>query len=215
MDLADIWPPFGLTIRTGDLEMTPVRETDYPELAETAGAGVRPDGVFAFLVDWDTGSAEQVARSLAQYHWRTRGEFSTEGWTIEFAVRAQGRIIGVQGVSSTSFPRTRSVSTGSWLARSEHGKGYGTRMRAALVTAFADHFGAETFHTGYFIGNDASRRVSEKVGYRPNGEHTIIAQDGNAHLEYRAVLSADKIVRPPDPVEVTGAEAVRRFLGID
>ncbi|MGC3022661.1 hypothetical protein ACPUD7_13425, partial [Brevibacterium sp. FAM 24630] len=40
MDLADIWPPFGLTIRTGDLEMTPVRETDYPELAETAGAGV-------------------------------------------------------------------------------------------------------------------------------------------------------------------------------
>ena len=108
----------------------------------------------------------------------------------------------------------RSVKTGSWLARSEQGRGYGTRMRRALVTAFADHLGARTFHTGYVEGNDASRRVSEKLGYSPNGDFTIVVQGGVACTEHQMVLRADDIVRD-DAVEVAGAEAVRRFLGLD
>ncbi len=76
MDLAEIWPPFGLRITTGDMELTPTREADLPELAEIARGGVRRDGVRAFLVDWDSGTDEEIGRSIAQYQWGTRANYS-------------------------------------------------------------------------------------------------------------------------------------------
>ncbi|MBR7503788.1 hypothetical protein KCW65_27270, partial [Mycobacterium tuberculosis] len=76
MDLTEIWPPFGLRITTGDMELTPTREADLPELAEIARGGVRRDGVRAFLVDWDSGTDEEIGRSIAQYQWGTRANYS-------------------------------------------------------------------------------------------------------------------------------------------
>ncbi|MCF2571318.1 GNAT family N-acetyltransferase [Brevibacterium sp. UCMA 11754] len=197
------------------MELSPVRESDYPELAVIADGGVRRHGTPAFIINWDSGSREEIARSIAQYQWSTRANFRVDEWTIEFTARVDGRAVGIQGVSAKDFVRTRSISTGSWLALQEQGKGYGTQMRRAVVTAFADHFDAAAFHSGYFEGNGASRRVSEKLGYSPNGVKTTIAQDGLAHAEHQVILAASDIVRGPDPVEVAGAEVVRRFLGLD
>lgn len=216
MDLESIWPPFALRIRAGDMELSPVRETDYPELAAIADGGVRGDDVQSFLVNWDSGTAEEVARSIAQYQWGTRARFHVDDWTIEFTVRVDGRAVGVQGVSAMGFTRTRSVTTGSWLALQEQGQGYGTRMRSAVVAAFADHFDAEAFHSAYFEGNDSSRRVSEKLGYSPNGVKTSLAADGQARDEHQLVLAAKDIDRGADwfRVDVSGTEGVRRFLGL-
>ncbi|WP_228278498.1 hypothetical protein [Brevibacterium limosum] len=91
MDIPEVWPPFALHLRSGDMELSPAREADTPELAEIARGGVRRDGIEAFLDDWDSGSDEQVARSLAQYHWSTRATFTVDDWTMEFTVRAGGR----------------------------------------------------------------------------------------------------------------------------
>lgn len=215
MDLEDVWPPFALKIQCGDMELSPVRESDYPELAVIADGGVRRHGKPAFLVNWDSGSHAEVARSIAQYQWSTRANFRVDDWTIEFTVRVAGRVVGVQGLSAKDFVRARSVSTGSWLSLNEQSMGYGTRMRRAAITAFADHFDAAVFHSGYLEGNDASRRVSEKLGYSPNGVKTILAQDGLAHTEQQVILAASNIVRGPEPVQVAGSEAVRHFLGLD
>lgn len=214
MDIEDVWPPFSLRIRCGHIELSPVRETDYPELADIASGGVRKDNIPAFLVNWDSGTRDEIARSIAQYQWSTRANYRVDDWTIEFTVRVDGRAVGVQGVSAKDFPRTRSVSTGSWLALHEQGRGYGTQMRRAIVTAFAVHLGACEFHSGYFQTNAASRRVSEKLEYSTNGVKTIIAQDGQAQVEQQVILAAEDIKRGPEPVEVAGAEAVRRFLGL-
>ena len=215
MDLAAIWPPFGLRITMGTMELTPTRESDYPELAEIARGGVRRDDAPAFLVDWDSGTDEEIAKNIAHFQWATRANFSRQEWTIEFTARVDGRVIGLQGITGKDFLATKSVTTGSWLARVEQGQGYGTQMRRAVVTAFADHFDVEVFHTAHIDGNDASRRVSEKLGYAPNGQKRIVVQDGNAHTEHQLVLPAADIIRGPEPVEVTGTEAVRRFLGLD
>ncbi len=53
----------------------------------------------------------------------------------------------------------------------------------------------------------------EKLGYSPNGDFTIVVQGGEACTEHQMVPRADDIVHD-DAVEVAGAEAVRRFLGI-
>lgn len=192
-----------------------MRESDYPELAVIADGGVRRPGRPAFLVNWDSGTRADIARSIAQYQWSTRANFRVDDWTIELTVRIDGRVVGVQGLSAKDFLRTRSVSTGSWLSLHEQGKGYGTQMRRAAVTAFADHFDAAVFHSEYLEGNDASRRVSEKLGYSPNGVKSIVAQDGLAHAEHQMILAASDIDRGAEPVEVAGMEVVRRFLGLD
>lgn len=215
MDLEEVWPPFALRIRCGDMELSPVRESDYPELAVIADGGVRSHGRPAFRVNWDSGARADIAQSIAQYQWSTRANFRAEDWTIELTVRVDGRVVGVQGLSAKDFVRTRSVSTGSWLSLHEQGKGYGTQMRRAAAMAFADYFDAAVFHSEYLEGNDASRRVSEKLGYSPNGVKSIVAQDGLAHTEHRMILAASNIVRGAEPVEVAGTEVVRRFLGLD
>lgn len=214
MDLREIWPPFALIIRSDEIEMTPVRESDYPELADIARGGVRREGVRAFLVDWDSGDDVSIARSIAQYQWSTRANFKTEDWTVEFVVRVAGRVVGVQGVSAKDYLKTRTVTTGSWLAREEQGHGIGTRMRRAIVRAFAEEFSAARFETAYFEGNAASRRVSEKIGYTPNGAHRIVAQDGRARTEHGMVLDVAAL-RPDDAdFSVVGAEVFRRFIGL-
>lgn len=214
MELSEIWPPFALSIRSGDMELSPVREADYPELAELARGGVRRNGVAAFLVDWDNGDDASIARSIAQYQWSTRANFRIDEWTVEFTVRVADRAVGVQGVSAKDFLRTRTVTTGSWLSRREQGRGIGTRMRSMTLRAFADEFSVLTFETAYFTGNDASRRVSEKLGYRPNGEHRVLAQDGRAITEHRMIVDAAGVPPSADPVTVEGAEVFRRFVGL-
>src|SRR5699024_4670913 len=87
-----ICPHYALHLRCADMALSPVRDTDLPELAEIARNGVRRHGVQAFPVDWDTGSPEQIARSLAQYHWATRAGLTVEKWTIEFTVRVADRV---------------------------------------------------------------------------------------------------------------------------
>ena len=215
MLIDSIWPPYALHLQCADMELSPVRDADLPELAEIARNGVRRDGVQAFPVDWDSGSPEQIARSLAQYHWATRAGLTVERWTIEFTVRVADRVVGVQGVSSDRYPLTRTVSTGSWLAPEEQGRGFGTRMRSMVIDAFARHFGTHRFDTGYIAGNDASRRVSEKLGYSPNGHRRLISQDGAPRTEHQLVLFAADYEHTDDEVIVTGAEAVRRFLGLE
>src|SRR5699024_11344709 len=64
-------------------------------------------------------------------------------------------------------------------------------------------------------GNDASRRVSEKLGYSPNGHRRLISQDGAPRTEHQLVLFAADYEHTDDEVIVTGAEAVRRFLGLE
>lgn len=215
MDIAEIWPPYACVIRMGEFTLSPVRETDYPELADLARGGVRQTGVNAFLVPWDTGSDVEIARSIAQYQWSIRAAFTIERWSLEFIVRHRGQAIGVQGVSASHYLLTRTVETGSWLGRSLQGFGYGTLMRHALIAAFAEQFGAETFHSGHFAANDASRRVSEKLGYRPNGEKTITAAGDIPLVEKRVILAACDIPPTPVPLVVEGVAELRAFLGLE
>lgn len=214
MNIAEYWPPFALNLRSGNMELSPVRDSDLPELARIASGGVRRDRVQAFLVDWDSGSDAEITRSLAQYHWNTRATLTVESWTIEFTVRVGGEIIGVQGVSAQQFPLTRTLSTGSWLRKDRQGQGSGTRMRSLVVGAFIREFGARRFDTGYIDGNTASRRVSEKVGYSPNGTRSIVAQDGTASTEKLMVLFSEDYRHTMDDIDVSGAEEVRAFLGL-
>ncbi|MCT1829338.1 MULTISPECIES: GNAT family N-acetyltransferase [Brevibacterium] len=212
MSLEEIWPPYALTIACGNMTLSPVRDSDLPELAALATGGVQTHPG-AFIVDWDQGTAAEVARNLATYHWRTRAATNPDEWTLELTVRVDGEAVGVQSAGARAFAKRRTVGTGSWLSKTHQGRGIGTRMRQALAVTCFDHFGACELATSYFEGNNSSRRVSEKVGYVDNGSVIDVSASGS-HVgrEYNMLLTPDRLVRPDEEVTVTGAEVVAEFL---
>ena len=211
----EIWPPFRVHITCGHLHLTTVRESDVPELAALAAGGVATPGTVAFPNNWDVGTEAEIARSLATFHWKVRAGFTVSAWIVEFAVRRGGTLLGCIGARATDFPTTRTVDTGSWLASSAQGRGTGTLARQALAVAFFDRFGAAELTSGADVGNHASVRVSEKLGYRRTGTYTLTDTTGLQATGNRFRLLPADLLRPADPVEVTGVEAFRDFLGLD
>jgi hypothetical protein len=78
-----------------------------------------------------------------------------------------------------------------------------------------DHLGFEKVTSGAFVDNPASLAVSRKVGYRPTTVSRIKRREGELALQQGLVLTPETFVRLGEPVEVTGAEAVRAFIGLD
>ena len=72
-------------------------------------------------------------------------------------------------MNAERFPRQRSVSTGSYLLRPFQGRGLGTEMRTAVLALAFDELGAVRAESGAMDGNEASARVSAKLGYEQVG----------------------------------------------
>ena len=214
--IEDHFPPFGLRITCGPLELRSVRETDTDEISALITGGIYdPNGYLPFLRRWAEAPADLVPLQTMQFYWRTFAEFTPESWHLVLAVREQGRIVGVQDLVTKNFPITRSVETGSWLGRPFQRRGLGKLMRQAVCAFGFDELGAEQMGSGYVEGNVRSAGVSRKVGYRPNGRIRTVHPDGDqVRIEERVVLTPDAFVRAPYALEVSGADEFRALIGL-
>jgi len=213
MHLADAFPPFGLRIEAGPLVLRPITDDVLPALTRVALGGVHDPADMPFYYPWTDAPADRLPLEFAQYHWRTRAGWSREAWTLEFAVEYDGEIVGIQGIGTRDYLVTRTGETGSWLGLVHHGRGIGTRMRQAICAFVFDELDAEEITSGAFTDNPASLGVSRKVGFRPDGTARL-ARRGAPAVNQRLVLTRDAFVRG-EPIAVTGAEAFRRFIGIE
>ncbi|HEY8588116.1 MAG TPA: GNAT family N-acetyltransferase [Naasia sp.] len=205
-DLVDIWPLFGLELHTPRLVLTPVRDEHLPALVHLARAGIHEPDRMPFGFPWTLLPDDEMRRGLAQYHWGVRAGVRPGNWAIEFAVLAQGAVIGVQALNGHDFTVRKTVTTGSWLGKSHQRHGYGTEMRAAVLCLAFDHLDAEIAESGAVTWNTASLRVSEKLGYTHNGltRHAVKEE----LIEEQLVrLHRDDFARPGWPVRVEGLAA--------
>lgn len=212
--IEQFWPPFGLTITSGALTMSPVRDDDLPELVDLALAGVHDPGRMPFYFPWTDAPDGELPANMLQYHWSLRTNMSPELWTLEMAVRYDGDLVGCQGVSTAHYPVTRTGETGSWLGRAHQGQGIGTRMRQALCVFMFDWMDAEEITSAAFVDNPSSLAVSRKVGYSENGHVRLKRRDGEMAVNRKLVLTPSDFVRPAGDVQVTGAGPLRDFLGL-
>jgi len=210
--LSELWPPFGLVVRSGGLTLSPVTDEDLPGLVDLVRSGVHAADAMPFTVPWTDRAPEQVAPEFARYHWRMRAEFAPDRFHLDLAVRERGELVGAQGFFATDYPVVRTAETGSWLALRHQGRGIGTRMRQAVCALLLDHLGAAEVTSSAFLDNPASLAVSRKVGYRRT-DTARVARQGRLALNAQLRLGPDDLVRG-DPVEVVGAEPLRRFLGV-
>ena len=212
--LAELWPPFGLVVTAGPLELRPIRDADIPDVVELAGAGIHPPEQMPFSFPWTDVPAAELGRACALYYWRTRADVTEAKWELQFVVRHDGELVGIQGISAVDFPVTRSTESGSWLGQRHQGRGIGTLMRQTVCAFAFDHLGAAEVTSGAWSDNPASLGVSRKVGYVANGSRRL-ERRGELATMHDLVLRPDRFVRHQHPLTVHGLDGVRRLLGLD
>lgn len=133
---------------------------------------------------------------------------------LNLGVWWRGELVGVQGVTTSNFVVRRTGETGSWLGAEHQGRGLGTVMRQVMCVLLFDHLAFTEITSGAFVDNPASLAVSRKVGYHVNGTERHERRGELAEMTMLA-LRPDDLVRPDVAVEVTGADRVRRLIGVE
>ena len=209
---SDPWPLRHLVLRTPRLELCPDDDAGLLELAEQARRGVHPSDLTPFDIPWTDAEPEERAAHVLRWYRAKRVVLVPEAWTVNFLVRHEGRVVGVQEVEALDFAVTREVDTASWLGLEHQGAGIGTEMRQAVVQWSFDHLGATRARSGAFLDNAASLRVSEKLGYRYDG-HVVQARHGRPAKKVRLLLTPDTFRRPAWTLSAAGVDACRTMLG--
>jgi RimJ/RimL family protein N-acetyltransferase len=205
----DPWPLRHLTLRTPRLVLRPDDDEGLLELVDEAHRGVHRPDEMPFVVPW----TDNVGHRTLQYYWSERAQLAPEKWTVNFLVRLDGRVIGMQAMASTNFGILREVVTGSWVGLRHQRRGIGTEMRAAVLAFAFDHLGAVRARSSAFRENTASMRVSERLGYRPDGTQSHVRR-GQAGENVRLLVTSEQFVRPPWTLQVEGVDACRALLGV-
>jgi RimJ/RimL family protein N-acetyltransferase len=208
------WPLRRLVLRTPRLELRPDDDAGLLELVDEAYRGVHPPEQMPFAVPWTDVEPRELGRRALQHFWGVRARLGPDDWTVNFLVRHDGRVIGMQGLSGTEFRVLREVRSGSWIGMRHQGRGFGSEMRAAVLAFAFDHLGAVRARSDAFVDNTASHRVSARLGYRPDGSSWIVRR-GQPAEDVRLVLTPEGFLRPEWKLEVEGAEACRELLGAE
>lgn len=211
---ADLWAPFALQVQCGPLELRAIRDDDIPPIVDLVLAGLHDPEKMPFTQPWTDAPPERIPGNTAAYYWSTRASFSPSAWVLDLVVRVGGRIAGVQGFATKNYLTVRTGETGSWLGREFQGRGIGTLMRQAMCAFLFDHLRAEEITSAAFMDNPASLAVSRKVGYADNGTFREERRPGELAMSRKLLLTPDRFVRPPHPVEVTGVEPLLSAIGL-
>lgn len=91
---------------------------------------------------------------------------------VTFAIETlDGRHLGTSGIHQIDF-RSGTCVTGSFIGdKTQWGKGYGSDAAKIRAKYCFDVLGLRVLYTAYLEGNDRSRRMSEKNGYRECGRY--------------------------------------------
>lgn len=222
--LEDIFPPFGLLIASGPVELRVLRDDDLPELVELVRGGIQvPEQPIPFLQPWHQqpfapGTPDGFPTTSLAWWWAQRAQFTPDHWRLALTVRRDGELIGMQDLHARDFPQIRHIATGSWLGLAHHGRGTGTLMRQLVVGFAFDELGALECGSGYIVGNRASETVSRKTGYAKNGRRRVVQHTTQGAVgvdEQRMLVTPATYVRPEGEVIVRGADELRQFLAIE
>lgn len=208
----DPWPLRHLVLRTPRLELRPDDDAGLLELVNLAHEGIHDRSWTPFLHPWTDAPPAELGPNTVRFFWSQRASLTAERWSINFLIRVDDRVVGTQGFTAEHFATVREVGSGSWLGRAHQGRGYGVEMRAAVLLFAFDHLGARGARSEAFADNPASLRVSEKLGYVPDGTATRLRR-GEAVVEQRVLLTPESFARPDWELQVNGLDGCRHQLG--
>jgi RimJ/RimL family protein N-acetyltransferase len=211
----DLWAPFALRVQCGPLELRAITDDDMSGLVDLVLAGLHDPAQMPFSQPWTDAPSDRLPANTAAHYWSTRSSFSPSAWTLDLAVRVDGQLAGVQGLSTKDYLVVRTGETGSWLGAKFQGRGIGTAMRQAMCALLFDYLDAEEITSTAFTDNPASLGVvSRKVGYTDNGTYRVQRRPGELAWSRRLLLTPARFVRSEHPLRVEGVEPLRAAIGL-
>ena len=169
--MTDLTPLYELRLRTPRLELRLGSREELHDLGRLAEQGIHPPEEMPFAVAWtDAFGSPGYLQDFVDHHEAALAEWSTDEWRLNLLVWSDGALVGSQSVAAEGFTIERRVHTGSWLGAEHQGRGIGTEMRAAVLELAFRGLGATVAESSWLEGNEQSRRVSEKLGYRVAGQ---------------------------------------------
>jgi RimJ/RimL family protein N-acetyltransferase len=209
----NIAPLHDLLLRTARLELRLGSRDELVMLGRLAEEGIHPPAEMPFAVAWTDRSGEPgFVESVVEFHEAALRDWSPARWSLNLLVFAAGQLAGSQAIGAEDFASQRVVHTGSWLGRRFQRQGLGTEMRAAVLELAFRGLGAEAATSGAIVGNEASKRVSEKLGYSITGTSTVSPR--GEPLEHYDLRIERGDWRAPVEVEVVGLDPCRPLFGL-
>jgi RimJ/RimL family protein N-acetyltransferase len=211
----ELAPLYRLRLLTPRLELRLGTDEELIELGRLAERGVHPPEEMPFAVAWTDRIGEpDFLDGFVAFHEGHLASWSPEAWELGLLVWERGtlELVGTQGVFSKGFAERRTVGTGSWLGREFRGRGIGAEMRAAVLELAFRGLGAERAESDWLEGNEASRRISEKLGYV---EYVLSSQSprGTPVVEHGVAIERRDWVCPI-PVTIERLEPCLPLFGV-
>ncbi|MFJ8039457.1 GNAT family N-acetyltransferase [Kitasatospora sp. NPDC096147] len=146
--------------------------------------------------------------------WNGRAQVHDGNWRLYFVVVVDGEPVGMQDVFGTDFDTFGTVGTFSWLGPAARGKGFGREMREAILHLAFEGLGAREAASAAFSDNLASNRVSESLGYTPNGTEWATRLLEPAPIDRWRLTRARWSAHRRSDITLAGVEACLPVLGI-
>ena len=180
------WP---VELSDGPVGLRPLRQRDAQ-----AWRSVRARNI-EWLRPWEATSPDperEAAPTYAAMVRRLRAE-GREGRTMPFVMTYSGALVGQLTVGGIAWGSLRSAYIGYWVDQRVAGRGI-TPTAVAMATDHCFSIGLHRIEINIRPENMASRRVVEKLGFRPEGlrpRYLHIDGDWRDHLSF--ALTVDEV----------------------
>jgi len=171
--------PIAIEIRTARLIVRPVRESDDERLFH----------LFANweVICWLSSPPWPYTRADMQSFVRAQADRASDDPECRFAITLEREPIGVIDVRirpASHLQRDAGPNIGYWLGQPHWGHGYMTEVLRAVVEHVFSALPDDAIYCGAFVGNDASLRVQEKVGFARDGETELFSRPRGAEFPH-------------------------------
>jgi RimJ/RimL family protein N-acetyltransferase len=146
--------------------------------------------------------------------WAGRAKVSGTFWRLYFVVVADGEPVGMQDLIGSDFAAFGTVETFSWLGPGVRGRGLGKEMRHAVLHLAFEGLGARQAISGAFPDNHASNRVSQALGYQPNGVDWATRRGDPVEINRWKLTRDTWSAGRRDDIELVGVAGCLPVLGI-
>ncbi|MFJ3308239.1 GNAT family N-acetyltransferase [Streptomyces sp. NPDC086549] len=210
------YPPLNMQVHTPRLSLLGATDELLERLVPTVRKGVvtQPPWPFDDPMSLYEDSPEREWGWL-QAVWRGRGRVSASFWRLYFVVVINGEPVGMQDLIGTDFATFGTVHTFSWLSPDVRGGGLGKEMRQAVLHLAFDGLGAREASSDAFFDNHASNRVSQALGYVPNGVTWDTRRGEPAEIKQWRLTREQWIKRRRDDIHLVAVGDCLPVLGID
>ncbi|MFE1441893.1 GNAT family N-acetyltransferase [Streptomyces sp. NPDC058739] len=209
------YPPLNVQVHTPRLSLLGATDELLERLVPTVRKGVAtgPPWPFDDPMSLYEDSPEREWRWLRGV-WSGRGRVSAGAWRLYFVVVVDGKPVGMQDLIGVDFDRFRTVTTFSWLSPDVRGGGFGKEMRQAVLHLAFQGLGASEASSDAFVDNHASNRVSEALGYAPNGVSWDTRRGEQAQIQCWRLTREEWTERQRDDIRLVGVAECLPVLGI-